>query len=225
MCCSRSRNSARFGKIRERIVERAPLQLLLGLLALGDVARDPEGPDDLPVPIAQRELRRRHPADVAVGPGLLLLDVHQRLAGADDLLLVAQRLRRVLVGEEVEVGPPDGERRARDAEARRRVPVDAREAALPILEVDAVGDVVHQRLEQEDLVLQLRDLGDDPGRARGDGRLAAGFHAHGSPRPGAAPKPATTLARISQQQHIILHVKLLLIGIHDDLLAEQAAIA
>ena len=115
------------------------------------------------------------------GPGLLLLDVHQRLAGADDLLLVAQRLRRVLVGEEVEVGPPDGERRARDAEARRRVPVDAREAALPILEVDAVGDVVHQRLQQEDLVLEVRDLGDDGGRAGGDGRLAAGFHAHGSP--------------------------------------------
>ena len=64
------------------------------------------------------------------GAGLLLLHVHQRLSGADDLLLVAQRLLRVLVGEEVEVGATDGQRRAGDAEPRGRVPVDAREAAL-----------------------------------------------------------------------------------------------
>ena len=81
-------------------------------------------------------------------------------------LLVAQRLRRVFVGEKVEVGPTDRERRARDAEPRRRVEVDAREAALEILEVDAVGDVVHQRLQQEDLVLEVRDLGDALARER-----------------------------------------------------------
>ena len=80
-------------EIRERIVERLVLQLLLGLLALGDVARDPEGPHDVPLPIAQRELRRRHPAELAVRQRLLLLHVHERLSGADDLLLVAQRLR------------------------------------------------------------------------------------------------------------------------------------
>ena len=73
----------------ERIVERLALELRLGLLALGDVARDAERADDVPPPIAQRQLGGRDPADVAVRPGLLLLDVHQRLAGADDLLLVA----------------------------------------------------------------------------------------------------------------------------------------
>ena len=35
-------------EIGERIVERLPLKLLLDLLALGDVARDPEGADDVP---------------------------------------------------------------------------------------------------------------------------------------------------------------------------------
>ena len=151
---------------RQRIVERPPLKLLLRLLALADVARDAERADDVPLAIAQRQLRRRHPALVAVWPRLLLLDVDQRFTGADDLLLVAQRLRRVLVGEEVEVRAADRQRRIRDAEALRRIAVDAREAALAVLEVDVVGDVVHQRLEQEDLVLQLRNLQGRLPRAR-----------------------------------------------------------
>src|SRR5262252_9399845 len=164
-------------EIGERIVERPPLQLLLGHLALGDVARDAERPDDVSAAVAQGKLGRRDPADVAVRARLLLLDVHHRLSGADDLLLVAARLRRVFLGEEVEVGPPDRQRRVRDAEAHRRVTVDARETALPILEIDAVGDVVHQRLQEVDLLLKLRDLGDRLPRPH-FGCLAAGSHAH-----------------------------------------------
>ena len=185
-------------EIRERIVEGAVLQLLLGLLALGDVARDPEGPDDLPVPIAQRQLGGRDPADVAVRAGLLLLDVHQRLAGPDDLLFVAQRLRGVLLGEEVEVGATDGERRVIHAEALRRIAVDAREAAVPILEVDAVRDVVHQRRQQEDLVGERRDVGDGQACARPVfGRLATWLHAHRGLPPTLSPKQTAPRKSVS----------------------------
>ena len=165
-------------KIGERIVERLVLKLLAGFLPLGDVARDPKGPHDVPLPIAQRELRRRHPAELTGRQRLLLLHVHQRLSGANDLLLVAQRLRSVLVGEEVEVGPADGERRAGDAEPRRLISVDPREAALEILEVDGVGDVVHQRLQQEGSVFTFRNLREDIARRLGVGRLGAGPQAH-----------------------------------------------
>ena len=169
-------------EIGERIVERLVLQLLLGLLALGDVARDPEGPHDVPLPIAQRKLRRRDPAELAGRQRLLLLHVHERLAGANDLLLVAQRLRRVLVGEEVEVGPTDGERRVGEAEPRRLISVDAGEAALAILEVDAVEEVVHQRLQQEGRVLAFGNLRDDINGRLGVGRLVLD-------RLGARPQP------------------------------------
>jgi hypothetical protein len=120
-------------------------------------SRDPEGPHDLPLSIAQRELGRRNPADLAVRQRLLLLHVHERLSGADDLLLVPQSLLRVLAGEDVEVGSTDGERRSCNAKPRGRISVDACEATVEILEVDGVRDVVHQRLEQEDCVLELQD--------------------------------------------------------------------
>ena len=85
---------------------------------------------------------------------------------------------RVLVGEEVEVGPTDGERRAGDAEPRRLILVDAREAALAILEVDGVGDVVHQRLQQEGRVFAFGDLRDDLAGRLAVGRGGAGLQAH-----------------------------------------------
>ena len=168
-------------EIGERIVERPVLKLLFRLLALGDVARDAVGSHDGPLPIAQRKLRGRDPANVAVRPDLLLLDVHQRLPGPDDLLLVAEGLLGVLRGEDVEVGPAHRQRGARQPEAHGRVAIDAREAAVAILEVDAVGDVVHQRLQQEDLVLKVRDFGDDAD-PQGVGRrgLATGSHSQRS---------------------------------------------
>ena len=161
-------------QIGERIVERLPLQLLLGLLARGDVARDAEGPHDVPPGRAAGASSSR-PSGHRRLPNLPLLDIDERLPGAKDLLLVAQRLRRVLLGEEVDVGPTDGQRWARDAEPYRRVAVDPREAALAILEVDAVRDVVHQRLQQEDLILKLGNRGHDLARDRVFGGFGPSF--------------------------------------------------
>ena len=96
------------GQVRELIVKSAVLQLLFGRLAVGDVARDSERAHDVADAVAQRQLGRRDPPHLAVRQRLFLFDVHQRLPGADDLLLVTPGLRRVLIGEKVEVGPPDG---------------------------------------------------------------------------------------------------------------------
>ena len=65
------------------------------------------------------------------------------------ILLVPQRLRGMVLGEVVEVRPSHGEGRVGEPEAFRRVPVDAGETAVAVLEVDAVWNVVHQRLEQK----------------------------------------------------------------------------
>ena len=93
--------------------------LALGALARRDVAGEAERPDDLAALVAQRELRRRDPRLGAVVPRLVLLDVHERPAGAHDLLLVLERLRRVLGAEEVAVGVADGVVRSRAADGPR----------------------------------------------------------------------------------------------------------
>ena len=81
--------------------------LELRALALGDVAREAERPDDGAVLVAKRQLRRRDPGVGAVLVRLLLLEVDERLARADDLLLVLERLLRVLGAEEIGVGVAD----------------------------------------------------------------------------------------------------------------------
>ena len=134
-------------------------------LAVGDVLGEiPQVPIDLSLPIAQGELgRREFNGNLAVRQGLLLLHVHERVSRANDLLLVAQGLLRVLAGEEVEVGPADGERRVGDAKPHCRISIDAREATVAILEVNGVGDAVHQRLDQ-DRVFALHNLLDNLAR-------------------------------------------------------------
>ena len=99
-----------------------------------------------------------------------------------------QRLLGVLAGEEVEVGPTDGERRAGHAKPRGRIPVDARESTLEVLEVDGVGDVVHQRLEQEERVFELQNVLDGLARELGADRGRASSQSHGR----LAPTPSCT---------------------------------
>jgi predicted amidohydrolase len=53
--------------------------------------------------IAEGHLRRGHPGVRPAGIGLSLHVPHHRLAGADDLLLISERRRGVLLGEHVEV--------------------------------------------------------------------------------------------------------------------------
>ena len=101
-----------FGELGGLVGEPAFVELL----PLGDVARDPEQADDLARAVAERDLRRRDPGLAPVLPGLALLDPDERLAGLHQPLLVRERLARVLLGEEVEVAPPD--RLGRDRPAR-----------------------------------------------------------------------------------------------------------
>src|SRR5262249_24707103 len=108
-------------------------QLLLGDLAGGDVARDAEGAYDGARLVAHRHLGRRTPGDAAVGPGLALLGVDERPAGADDLLLVLVGLAGVLGAEDVEVGLAGVLGRVGQAETAGALAVDAEEAAGGVL--------------------------------------------------------------------------------------------
>ncbi len=115
------------------------LQRDLGLLADGDVTRHAEGADDLTLLVAQRHLGRRGPGFAAVGPRLLFHHVHERFGGADDALFVVESLLGVLGQEVIEVGLAGGLLRVLDAVPLGQGVVDADEAALEVLEVDAVG--------------------------------------------------------------------------------------
>ena len=128
------------------------LKLLLGPLARGDVARDPERADDPSLAIGANQLGRGRPGLPAVAARLPLLAVHHWHARPDDRLLVLERGPGMFLGEEVEVGHPDYFRSVAKSEGLGRRLADQREPAVRILEVDVVGRVVHQGLEQGPLL-------------------------------------------------------------------------
>jgi hypothetical protein len=134
---------------------RLLLDALLGLLALGDVARDAKNADNSAVEIAQRHLRRRHPRAAAVRPRFLFLDPHQRLACAHEPLLIRERLLRVFLAEEVEVASPDRLSRLSHPQPTSKRTTYPDEAALRVLEIDMVGSVLEQRVQQVAVVDQL----------------------------------------------------------------------
>src|SRR5262249_55049146 len=76
----------------------------------------------------------------------------QRSATADDLLLVPIRLAGVLLGEEIEVGLAEGLGGIGQAEAVGHAAIDAEEAALQVLEIDGIGHLVHEHLQQGMLI-------------------------------------------------------------------------
>ena len=86
--------------------------------------------------------------DAAVEPGLLFLFAHERLAGAEDLLFVRVGRPGVCLGEEVEIRLAHRLRGVAQAEGSRQRLVDADEAAGGVLEVDVVGQVIHERVQQ-----------------------------------------------------------------------------
>jgi hypothetical protein len=105
----------------------------------GDVPGDPERADDLAVLIAQWHLRRGHPGVRPAGVGLPFYLSHQRFPGADDLLLIGERPRGVLLGEHVEVRL-SGQLRGVAARGVGLGPAraDEQEPAHQVLEVDAL---------------------------------------------------------------------------------------
>ena len=143
----------------------------------------PNVPTMRPSVVPQRHLGRRDPGDAVASPRLLLLLAHDGLPGLDDGLLVLPGRAGVLLGEEVEVRLAHRLGGVAQAKPAGQGLVDAEEAALDVLEVDRVGDGIHQRVEQvallEDRLLgllaldELADLAADGRRASGGGRRRA----------------------------------------------------
>ncbi len=91
---------------------------------------------------------------MSVRPGFLLFLVDDPLPGANDFLLVGQGLKGVFVGEEVDVGLADRFVGILQSEITCHRLIDADEAALGILEIDVVRQVIHQRVQQVAFLLQ-----------------------------------------------------------------------
>ena len=106
-------------------------------------------------------------------PRLLLDLAHDGLPGLDDGPLVLPGRVGVLLGEEVEVRLAHGLGGVAQAKPAGQGLVDAEEAALDVLEVDRVGEGIHQRVQEvtllEDLLLGLLAL-DELADLAADGR-------------------------------------------------------
>ncbi len=130
-------------------------QGLRRLLLTRDVARHPEGSDDLSRIVVQRHLGRAGPGHAAVWPRFPLLLIEDRVARANDLLLVGQGLRGVLAGEEIQVRLSQGFGRMLQAKEPGHGLVDPQKTAGRVLEVDVMREVIHQRMEEIPLLLQF----------------------------------------------------------------------
>src|ERR1039458_7245413 len=136
------------GPVREpghRVVQDLVSESLLRLDLCRHVAGNAERADDLAALVAKRHLRGRNPGTGSVVECLPLQLPHNRLAGADDLLLVLKSSSSVFLAEEVEVSLPDdllqgavGSDRGHPACA------DQEEPAAHVLEVHALLGAVQQ---------------------------------------------------------------------------------
>ena len=125
-----------------------------GLLVFGDVARNPEGADDLAVRIPERHLGGRDPGNAAVRPGFLFLDADERLAAGHNALLIVERLLGMGRGKQVEVGFADHIVRFQPRPVAKP-PVDHDEAGIAVLEVDVVRHVLQEVPQQKPPIMQL----------------------------------------------------------------------
>ena len=123
-------------------------------LLRGDVLGNAETAHDLPRVVIQWQFRAGCPGGTPVRPGFFLFLVDDPLSGAYDFLLVSQGLEGVFVGEEVDVGLADRVAGILQSEVPRHRLIDANEAALGVLEVNVVRQVIHERLQQVAFLLQ-----------------------------------------------------------------------
>ena len=140
-------------------------------LALGDVARNAEGPDDGAALVAQGHLRGQYPGVGPFGPGFPFFLVDDGLAGLNDLLLVFECFARVFFREEIKIGLADRIRCAPEIEEPGMRPAHVQEAAFPVLEIDLVRQVFFQRIHQAYALLGV--VGDRGPGGRCAGVLAA----------------------------------------------------
>src|SRR5260370_14430058 len=122
------------------------LHLSFRSLAVRDVVGDSHCADDLALLVSQRQLRGERPRLVAIGPAFLFLFSRDRFAGTDDLLLVRERLFRMLRTEEIEVRLVYGLRRIVQSELRGHRPAEAHKTAVAILEIDGIRNMLQEGL-------------------------------------------------------------------------------
>jgi len=93
--------------------------------------------------VAPRHLGARGPILASVAPRDAFHLGDDRLAGADDFLLIRERFLRMLARKEIEIGFADAlfGRGAKRSRVRRVV---AHKPALEILEIDSIGGRIHQ---------------------------------------------------------------------------------
>ncbi len=126
----------------------ASAKCLNGVHFLSDVARDTEGADDLPGFVAQGQFAGRNPGRPSVRPGFFFLLADHRLAGLHQFDFVLTGLGRVLFCKEVCVGQTIRRRRIVQAKPLGHRPADSQKPAVTILEVNMIGQMFHQGMQQ-----------------------------------------------------------------------------
>jgi len=102
--------------------------------------------------VVERHLGGRHPREASVREDLALLERDDLLAGPHHLELHCPRRARMLLREEVEVGPAERFVRVLEPEPACERPAQPREPAFRVLEVHVVGRGVQERLQKVALV-------------------------------------------------------------------------
>jgi hypothetical protein len=103
-------------------------------------------------PVAKRDLGGKCPPDVAIGQNFPFDPVEHGLTGANDLLLVGKGVPGMLRGEKVEVAFAQDVLGTLGLEADGDRGVDPHEAALIILEENAVGHCIEQGAKEAALL-------------------------------------------------------------------------
>ena len=114
-------------------------QLPLRNLEGGNVFRDAERADDVSLAVAPRHLAGQRPGDLATGMSFLLHLADERLASAEDCVLVLQRHPGVLFGEQVGIRLADDLVGRNVMEGHERL-AEVDETRLAVLEVDSVRE-------------------------------------------------------------------------------------
>jgi len=140
-----------------------PLQAGFRFLQGGDVARDAKGADDFSGRITPGHFGGHEPGDEVVWMHLLFQLANERLARAEDLLLVGQRHARIFRAEDVEVGPADN-LRVREFRAGTEGEAAPDQPRVGILEIDVVRSGIQQGAEQP---LFIAEFGVGPGQVGG----------------------------------------------------------
>ena len=146
-------------RLRNRCKQQAkelltPPQFLLHPFAIGDVPRNAKRACDISGGVPEGKLGGQHPCLPAVRPCLPLFLRYHGTAPVHEVLLVVRGRPCVLLGEEIEIGLAEQFTEAAAPESEYVRLVGKGEASLQVLEVDIVGEVIQQHVEQVSLLIQ-----------------------------------------------------------------------